>query len=59
MAPAYRPDLADGWLSTDGEVCTAESGLVHAKHPRGLVVYRRSGRATTVHLGDAEPRPTL
>jgi undecaprenyl-diphosphatase len=109
MAPAYRPDLADGWLdiriveaavlarsrlvaaaltgtlgrsrvyrswlarsvdvraadgrtvwlSTDGEVGTAESGLVHAKHPRGLVVYRRSGRATTVHLGDAEPRPTL
>jgi undecaprenyl-diphosphatase len=91
MAPAYRPDLADGWLdirvveaavlarsrlvaavltgtlgrsrvyrswaarsvdieaadgrpiwlSTDGEVATAESGLVYAKHPRALVVYRR------------------
>jgi diacylglycerol kinase family enzyme/membrane-associated phospholipid phosphatase len=94
MAPAYRPDLADGWLdirvveatvlarsrlvaavltgtlgrsrvyrsrlarsvdvraadgqpiwlSADGEVATAESGFVHAKHPRGLVVYRKAGR---------------
>jgi undecaprenyl-diphosphatase len=91
MAPAYRPDLADGWLdirvveagvlarsrlvaavltgtlgrsrvyrswrarsidiraadgqriwlSTDGEVATAESGFIHGKHPRRLVVYRR------------------
>ena len=90
MAPAYRPDLADGWLdirvveaavlartrlvaavltgtlgrsrvyrswrarsvdiraadgeriwlSTDGEVATAESGFIHGKHPRRLVVYR-------------------
>jgi hypothetical protein len=95
MAPAYRPDLADGWLdlraveatvlarsrlvaavltgtlarsrvyrswparsvdvraphgqpirlSADGEVATAESGFVHAKHPRGLVVYRKAGRS--------------
>ena len=93
MAPAYRPDLADGWLdiriveatvlarsrlvaavltgtlgrsrvyrswrtssvdvraadgqpiwlSTDGEVATAESGFVHGKHPHELVVYRRQG----------------
>jgi undecaprenyl-diphosphatase len=91
MAPAYRPDLADGWLdirvveaavlarsrlvaavltgtlgrsrvyrswrassvdiraadgqciwlSTDGEVATAESGFIHGKHPHRLVVYRR------------------
>jgi diacylglycerol kinase family enzyme len=91
MAPAYRPDLADGWLdirvveaavlarsrlvaavltgtlgrsrvyrswrarsvdiraaggkriwlSTDGEVATAESGFIHGKHPRRLVIYRR------------------
>ena len=93
MAPAYRPDLADGWLdirvveaaalarsrlvaavltgtlgrsrvyrswrtssvdvraadgqpiwlSTDGEVATAESGFVHGKHPHKLMVYRRQG----------------
>ena len=92
-APAYRPDLADGyldirvveaialarsrlvaavltgtlgrsrvyrswrassvevrpvngtpiWLSTDGEVATAESGFVHGKHPQALVVYRKAG----------------
>ena len=91
-APAYRPDLADGWLdiriveatvlarsrlvaaaltgtlgrsrvyrscrassvdvrpadgqpiwlSTDGEVATAESGFVHRKHPHALVVYRKA-----------------
>jgi len=94
MAPAYRPDLADGWLdirvveatvlarsrlvaavltgtlarsrvyrswparsvdvravhgqpiwlSADGEVASAESGFVHAKHPRALVVYRKADR---------------
>jgi undecaprenyl-diphosphatase len=94
MAPAYRPDLADGcldirvveatmlarsrlvaavmtgtlgrsrvylswrassvdvraadgqpiWLSTDGEVATAESGFVHGKHPHALVVYRKGRR---------------
>ena len=36
---------ADGqpiWLSTDGEVATAESGFVHAKHPHALVVYRKA-----------------
>ena len=104
-APAYRPDLADGWmdvriveaavlarsrlvaavltgtlgrsrvyrswaarsvdiraadgrpiwLSTDGEVATAESGLVYAKHPRGLMVYRR--RAPS-HAPSASGSPT-
>jgi undecaprenyl-diphosphatase len=37
---------ADGqpiWVSTDGEVATAESGFTHGKHPHGLVVYRRAG----------------
>jgi undecaprenyl-diphosphatase len=61
LARSVDVRAADGqpiWLSTDGEVGTAESGLVHAKHPRGLVVYRRSS-GPTVHLGDAEPRPTL
>jgi hypothetical protein len=29
------------WLSTDGEVATAESGFIHSKDPHGLVVYRR------------------
>ena len=36
---------ADGqpiWLSTDGEVATAESGFVHGKHPHALVVYRKA-----------------
>jgi undecaprenyl-diphosphatase len=36
---------ADGqpiWLFTDGEVATAESGLVHRKHPHALVVYRKA-----------------
>ena len=36
---------ADGqpiWLSTDGEVATAESGFVHRKHPHALVVYRKA-----------------
>ncbi len=36
---------ADGqpiWLSTDGEVATAESGFVHRKHPHSLVVYRKA-----------------
>ena len=36
---------ADGqpiWLSTDGEVATAESGFVHGKHLRALVVYRKA-----------------
>ena len=92
MAPAYRPDLADGcldirvveatvlarsrlvaavltgtlgrsrvyrswrassvdvraadgqpiWLSTDGEVATAQSGFVHGKCPHALVVYRKA-----------------
>lgn len=35
---------ADGqpiWLSTDGEVATAETGFTHGKIPHGLVVYRR------------------
>ena len=31
------------WLSTDGEVATAESGFVHGKHPPALVVYRKAG----------------
>jgi hypothetical protein len=31
------------WLSTDGEVATAESGFVHGKHPHALVVYRKAG----------------
>ena len=30
------------WLSTDGEVATAESGFVHGKHPHALVVYRKA-----------------
>jgi len=101
MAPAYRPDLADGWLdirvveatalarsrlvaavltgtlgrsrvyrswrtssvevraadgqpiwlSTDGEVATAESGFVHGKHPHELMVYRRQG---PLHAGHAD-----
>ena len=101
MAPAYRPDLADGWLdirvveaaalarsrlvaavltgtlgrsrvyrswrtssvdvraadgqpiwlSTDGEVATAESGFVHGKHPHKLMVYRRQG---PLHAGHAD-----
>ena len=101
MAPAYRPDLADGWLdirvveaavlarsrlvaavltgtlgrsrvyrtwrarsvdvraadgqpiwlSTDGEVATAETGFVHAKHPNELMVYRRQGPS---HAGHAD-----
>jgi undecaprenyl-diphosphatase len=101
MAPAYRPDLADGWLdiriveatalarsrlvaavltgtlgrsrvyrtwharsvdvraadgqpiwlSTDGEVATAESGFVHGKHPHELMVYRRQGPS---HAGHAD-----
>ena len=37
---------ADGqpiWLSTDGEVATAESGFVHGKRPHALVVYRKAG----------------
>jgi undecaprenyl-diphosphatase len=33
-------DRAPVWLSTDGEVATAETGFTHRKHPRGLVVYR-------------------
>ncbi len=36
---------ADGqpiWLSTDGEVATAESGFVHGKHLHALVVYRKA-----------------
>ena len=99
MAPAYRPDLADGWLdirvveaaalarsrlvaavltgtldrsrvyrswrtssvdvrtadgqpiwlSTDGEVATAESGFVHGKHPHKLMVYRRQGPLDAGH----------
>jgi undecaprenyl-diphosphatase len=45
---------ADGqpiWLSTDGEVATAETGFTHGKIPRGLVVYRR--RASS-HAGHAD-----
>ena len=45
---------ADGqpiWLSTDGEVATAETGFTHGKHPCGLVVYRR--RASS-HAGHAD-----
>jgi len=30
------------WLSTDGEVATAESGFIHGKHPHALVVYRKA-----------------
>ena len=30
------------WLSTDGEVATAESGFVHGKRPHALVVYRKA-----------------
>jgi undecaprenyl-diphosphatase len=102
-APAYRPDLADGWLdiriveatvlarsrlvaaaltgtlgrsrvyrswrassvdvraadgqpiwlSTDGEVVTAESGFVHGKHPHALVVYRKADASQT---GDVAAR---
>jgi undecaprenyl-diphosphatase len=49
--PARSVDVraADGqpiWLSTDGEVATAETGFTHSKHPRGLVVYRRQGTVT-------------
>ena len=36
---------ADGqpiWLSTDGEVASAESGFLHGKHPHALVVYRKA-----------------
>ena len=36
---------ADGqpiWLSTDGEVATAESGFVRGKHLHALVVYRKA-----------------
>lgn len=36
---------ADGqpiWLSTDGEVVTAESGFVHGERPHALVVYRKA-----------------
>jgi undecaprenyl-diphosphatase len=101
MAPAYRPDLADGWLdirvveaavlarsrlvaavltgtldrsrvyrawrtrsinvravdgkpiwlSTDGEVATAETGFIHGKHPRGLIVYRRQAPLLPRHPG--------
>lgn len=113
MAPAYRPDLADGWLdirvveaavlarsrlvaavltgtlgrsrvycswrassvdiraadgqciwlSTDGEVATAESGFIHGKHPRRLVVYRRhapGGRrlSSPTRTGDVGGAPT-
>jgi hypothetical protein len=106
MAPAYRPNLADGcldirvveatvlarsrlvaavltgtlgrsrvyhswqagsvdvrgaggqpiWLSTDGEVATAETGFTHGKHPRGLVVYRKQAPLHAGHMdvpGDA------
>jgi diacylglycerol kinase family enzyme len=42
------------------EVVALISALLHGR-PHELVLdsRRRSGRATTVHLGDAEPRPTL
>ena len=48
---SWRPSsvdvrAADGqpiWLSTDGEVATAESAFVHGKHPHALVVYRKAG----------------
>ena len=43
---------ADGqpiWLSTDGEVATAESGFVHGKHPHELMVYRRQGPSHAGH----------
>jgi hypothetical protein len=45
---------ADGqpiWLSTDGEVATAESGFVHGKHPHELMVDRRQGPS---HAGHAD-----
>jgi hypothetical protein len=45
---------ADGqpiWLSTDGEVATAESGFVHGKHLHKLMVYRRQG---PLHAGHAD-----
>ena len=32
------------WVSTDGEVATAESGFVHGKRPHALVVYRKADR---------------
>jgi undecaprenyl-diphosphatase len=43
---------ADGqpiWLSTDGEVATAETGFTHGKHPRGLVVYRKQAPSHAGH----------
>jgi undecaprenyl-diphosphatase len=37
------------WLSTDGEVKTAETGFTHGKHPRGLVVYRKQAPSHAGH----------
>jgi hypothetical protein len=109
MAPAYRPDLADGWLdiriveaaalarsrliaavltgtlgrsrvyrtwharsvgiqavdgqpiwlSTDGEVATAESGFVHGKHPHELMVYRRQGPSHAGHADVPDDAPRV
>ena len=45
LASSVDVRAADGqpiWLSTDGEVATAESGFVHVKHPHALVVYRKA-----------------
>ena len=53
------------WLSVDGEVATAESGFAQAKHPRGLIVYRRAtGRPRTTqeeggHRRGAKPYTSL
>ena len=51
MAAGSTADGQPIWLSTDGEVATAETGFTHGKIPRGLVVYRR--RASS-HAGHAD-----